>query len=705
MSTRNEIGLQTSSHPLLVNWRLCGICLFICIGLWSTAGSAKSTVSDSEAVLRLIWQAGNAATDEERLNLLLQLAKRTDLSPALKADVSRLVHEIEEWIHNPDLPYFWRKIRLSGTYDFGIAEKSPLFPIVQFYHARMIVWVVLESGDIWGNPNRRRTMLDNARALFEDAAAAFPENPVIRMYLGEPIPPRRHYPAVPGAPEWAVYQREALERLTDIITWWIDHRMQESGAFGGGWGDDCEMWRWWTPVLIGFHDPKITAAQARFSRAMFEQKHMKDGYTSHLYDVEHTAEDSADTLTPMMHLEPDNPEWSARVLRLADLMETLWTGVNERGMLQFKSTYFNATRVDDSPRRACDTPMHVRAMQPTLLYWQRTGDARLTRLFRAWMDTWVDAAARAERGKPAGVLPSAIHWPDGRIGGLGEKWWDPENHTEDPLYVWPSALNQMAYALLLTHHMTGEDKYLEPIRVLAALRLRYLTENPPGPLEEGSEMWCGSKLGRITGVIAKYRYLTGDRTFDDLLRGEASPYAAFCYYGEGGALSLALRNTAEALRLNFEGYTSEVRYTDRVLRFPSLFGQNGMYPEPVVSIRVPDPALLYSTVTGDMGDALYFPLNAVRWLTPPRDIAALVTDCSNETFEARLFHFGTTPRQVDAELYLLKPGSYELTLRESASPTTVLTSSMFEVSGLRCRVSFELPPRRLCVMRVSRVSH
>ena len=49
----------------------------------------------------------------------------------------------------------------------------------------------------------------------------------------------------------------------------------------------------------------------------------------------------------------------------------------------------------------------------------------MTRLMADWMSTWVDAAARDERGKPTGMLPTAIHWPDGRIGGLGEKWWMP----------------------------------------------------------------------------------------------------------------------------------------------------------------------------------------------------------------------------------------------------------------------------------------
>ena len=37
------------------------------------------------------------------------------------------------------------------------------------------------------------------------------------------------------------------------------------------------------------------------------------------------------------------------------------------------------------------------------------------------MDTWVDAAERAERGKPAGIIPSAIHWPDGQAGGATDE--------------------------------------------------------------------------------------------------------------------------------------------------------------------------------------------------------------------------------------------------------------------------------------------
>jgi hypothetical protein len=592
----------------------------------------------------------------------------------------------------------------------------------------MVIWYAMESGSIWSIPESRREFFAIARGFFEKYTAAFPENRIARMYLGHPTGPYKRYEAAPGAPAWAVYQREALERLADIIEWWIDNRMQEDGQYGGGWGDDCEMWRWWAPVLIGFDSTKITQAQSRFSRALMNQPHMKQGYTTRMSDVEHTAEDSADAITPMMHLDPADDLWRQYALRLSEFMEERWTARNERGFLQFKSTYFTAETVDTNPQRACDTVYHPRVVQPALLYWQRTGDKRLTRLFSAWMDTWVDAAARTERGKPAGIIPTAIHWPDGRIGGLGPDWWDPRNHGEYTLYLYPSAMSLMTHTLLLTHYMTGEAKYLEPIRSMANIRLKYLAALPQEQPSPGTESWCASRLGDLAAVITKYRCLTGSPEFNELLAREMSPYMRLRFHGDpaligladagqgsfegqpiSAGLATAMRQSAKALRINFEGYTSEVRYTDRVIRFPSLFSDGDALAKPMEAIHTPDPSLLYSTVTGDPGDAGYFPLNAVRWLTPPRDIAVLVTESASSRFSAELFSFAKEKRRMAAEFYLLEPGTYELTITAKDGQTQELSGTYEFVvkqrgsgeSFRRTRVDLELPARKLCVLRIS----
>jgi hypothetical protein len=642
-----------------------------------------------------ITRAGNLDDDAERLVVLREIQALPGLDPTLKADADAMAAAVALWVDGRDLAYFGGQIGRTMDYDFKIRPDSPFYPLTRIYRGRMLTALVVESGGLIGNANRRRPYLDKAVAEFKAYAAAFPENRIARMYLGQPIPNPRSYPAPEGAPQWAVLQRENLERLADVVQWWIDHRMRPDGQFGGGWGDDCEMWRSWVPVLIAFDDPRITAAQTRFSTALMNQPHLQAGYTRILTDVEHSAEDTADVITPMMHLEPDNALWKARALKLADFMERLWTGRNERGQLQFKSTYFCCDRVDQKPQRACDTVYHPRTVQPTLLLWQRTGDPRLGRLFADWMDTWVDATARAERGKPAGVIPSAIHWPDGAVGGTSPDWWDPRNHGEATLYRWPSAMSMLCNTLLLTWHMTNNEKYLQPLRSMADVRRRWLRQKHRGPMVEGTAEWCAAHMSFLNGTWAKYRKLTGSTEFDDLLSpADRGDFAA----GDRQELVKRLAASAESMRINFEGYTGEVRYTDRLLRFPRLFSRDMLFAEPNPAIHAPDPALLYTSATGDPGDAGYMPLAAVRWLTPPREIAALVTATGRHGMAAELYHFGPQPRNMGAELYLLDPGKYRYILRPADGSTA--SSADFAVKGQRTRIAVTLPSRKLCTLEV-----
>ncbi len=264
----------------------------------------------------------------------------------------------------------------------------------------------------------------------------------------------------------------------------------------------------------------------------------------------------------------------------------------------------------------------------------------------------------------------------------------------------------MNNTLLLAHHMSGDPKYLQPLRWMAAIRLKYLKRPPEETPAPGSEAWCAEKLGLLAPTLAKYKALSGSDEFDELLARDQRASAVSAGDPHRTALVAALRNSAEALRVNFPGYTSEVRYTDRVLRFPVLFSRNMMFAEPIRSIKTPNPALLYSLVTGDPGDCGYFPMNAVRWLTPPRNIAAIVTQSGTDRFGAELFNFGPDRRSMAAELYLLSQGRYTLTLSTASkgadAPLTILRRQ-FSVTGPVAKIALELPSRTLCILQVSSV--
>lgn len=678
------------------------------------AGLLPAFAAESPAPDRyrdFIAAAGNAEIDSIRLVHLKKLAFQCTADGVTLPGLDNLIKFVERWdSHESRLDFFDRDVRRAMGYDFGLGPNSPLHPIADLYVARALTWITLEYSDIYPFPDKRAAFLGKARQLFESAAKAFPENRVLRMYLGEPMAPDKTYLPPAGAPPWAIAQREGLERLTDVIEWWIDRRMHANGEYGGGWGDDCEMWRHWVTVLYGFEHPRAAWAQAYLSSRLLAQPHLAGGYHNRSMDVEHTSEDVADALTPMMSLAPDNPEWARRANRLVDLMEKLWTGRNERGFLQFKSTYFTSESVDPLPAHACDTVYHPRAIQPALLYWQRTGDARIGKLVADWMRTWVDAAAREERGKPAGIIPSAIHWPDGRIGGVGEKWWLPENY-ETPLYDFPSAMALMLNTLVLTYQMTGDQTFLVPLRTMAAARLDWIKAGRPNA-PEGSRLWCASKVDQLGGAIAKYRFVTGDSSFDALLHEEREvPYVQYRLASDDntmGRLGQSLFDLAGVLHSNFPAYTQEVRYTDRVMRFPVLYQPGWMLekgsPTTIVEAGVMAMGLnrlnlLYNTATGDPGDPLYFPINAVRWRTPPREIAALVTDSAPDRFAARLYHFGANPRAIGAELLLLKPGNYRFTLSDTRDGKAT-QSGTFAVSASTRTLSFQLPSQKEQFLRI-----
>ncbi len=677
--------------------------LALCLAcLCHTTGYANEAVT-------LITQAGNAEEEQVRYRLLMKAASLSELDTGVRQDLQALLPFLDHWANKTYRPpeprkraaengflcgFFVDKVRPDQYCMPRIAESSPLYPIWCLYRGRMLIHQVIQTGDLRHVPALREAYCGEGRRLLRIAYEAFPTNRVIGMYLDEPIPgwPQSIKPD-PRAPAWANLQREGLEKLTHIIHWWIDEQQLANGEFGGGWGDDCEMWRWWAPVMIAFDDPKITQGQERFSQGLFSQPHMKHGYTELMHDVEHTAEDSKDTITPMLHLQADNPLWSQRARRIAQLMRELWTGTNQRGHLQFKSTYFNVHRVHPDAQRACDTVWHPGVVQPTMVYWLRTRDTELTEIFSAWMDTWVDITARADRGKPAGIIPSAIHWPEGHAGGLVDPWYEPKIDRQAHLYNWPGNMTMLTSTLLLTYHITGDKKYLQPIHSMAAIWRDAQEGSDRDNEQAGSLQWCGTRMQFMSETLAKYRALTEDTQYDDLLTKEANGYVHFRLTGRRDKLESDLLRHAEALRINWPAYTSEVRWTDRVLRFASNYANDYARPR----LPDPDPILLYASATGDFGRLDYLPLNAVRWLTPPKDIAALVSSADANHFQAELYHFGNQTRTMAAEFYLLSSGDYTLTL---TTQDRTIQRLRIKRDHPRTTITIALPPRTLCTLKL-----
>lgn len=678
---------------------------------------ASTTFAASDPARALLSAAGNAATEPARLALLRDLATRADRDPTFldapaRAELDTLLPLATAWAEgraraladlarsNPaETHRYLHDFFNHATRPFTPPHPppprsdSPLYPLWALYRGRFLAWYFLEHSDS-RTPERRKLFLEEAHRCFGLASVAFPENQVLRIYTGEdlPIPATELSPADDRAPAWANHQRRALEQLHKIIRWWIAERQLSNGEFGGTWGDDVEMWRWWSPILIGFDDPIINAALSRLAFGNLSRPTLAAGYTSQLTDVEHTAEETADTLTPLLHALGPTPDLTARIQKLLTLADRTWWGENQRGQLQFKHIDFNHERLGPNPARAYDTAYHTRVLQPAFLLWQRTRDPALAAPLTRWLRTWAEAALSTDRDKPAGIVPAALHFPTGRVGSETRGWIGPDL-AGDPmqdLYSFPHhPVSDLTTTLLQAHLLTREPLFLEPLEKMAALRRAHLAAgNRDG--HPGSSAWAAHRLANvINDALAKYRQLTGDSRFDDLLRTDATGYVQFLLTRSTGALREQLAATAHTLSHNWPMFTEEVRYTDRVLSFARSWPRPTASSEPTLG-RV-DTDLLYSTVTGDPGSIEAFPLNAVRWHTLPRDFAVLVTENRRDRFAAELYHFGPSPRDLAVTFHTLEPGTYPWKLTHADG--RLIADGQFTVSESNRRLAVTLPSR------------
>ncbi len=679
-----------------------------------TCASALCSATRGDEFPVLLRTVGTTSDDRERQKILEKMEALPSLAEGLRKEVRTLAEFSRQW-NESGLKFYTGSVRgkphrALGDYDFGVSKDSPLWPVCEFYRGRMLAWMLIENSTVRTHPVESRWFKDESVASFRRVAEEFPDNQIARMYLGEALPWGTVPEEVEGAPEWAALQREQLERLSEIILWWIEHRQRESGEFGGGWGDDCEMWRWWAAVLLGFDDPRITAAQLKFSKAAVTRPHLKGGFNTEIMDVEHAAEDTTDNLVPLMVLEPENEKWRQWGLRMGDFMSDVWTGRNESNQLQFKSFYFSATETAPQPQRALDVIANVGALHPALLAWQRSGEEELGELICDWLDTWVDATARSEGGKPAGILPASIRWPDGNVAGAEDKWWEPikPGGYMHSYYLWPSVITEMTDALMLAHVMSGEESYLAPLRSMAAIRLEYLKNPSAEELKPGTLPWCAVQLaprqnansntGGLVKTLARFKSLTGTDEFDELIAREGSEFVIQATEAGRRELEAALRESLGALRVNFPGFTSEVRSTDRGVRFVQFLSEDYAFDE-YKGVTQPKHELLYRMVTGDT-NAPRFPQMAVRWLTPPHDMAVLVTGAGTSHFTAELFHFGEQAREMSAELRQLHPGVYQASLIVAGEPQTLDQDIVVVERGRTAILPFRLPPRVLATLRL-----
>jgi hypothetical protein len=589
-------------------------------------------------------------------------------------------HRLGGWDHVTDATrssmftrYRIANALLDPLVEHPAGEAFPLRERALWLRARLLYWL-----------NEEQHLPADRAAFRRDIAALrarFPADELIAMYAGAKVPANVSLvPPDPAAPAWSRAQAEALQRLRDVAGYWIEERQAPNGEFGGKTDDDVELLRWWS-ILIFAGDTRVRDAFERLAQGIWFSPRIHLGYSRVARDVEHSAEFISDTV-PMMALATRRPEWIERLGWSHRHMRDLWTARNAQGDLLFRSAWIGATEVLSEPPRNRDLSMNARAAKAVRYHAWLTGDPEARALLRDWSLAWAKAAAGAEKGKPRGLFPASLRWPDGAVNG-DEPTWHRANMFWH-YFEWTGD-GRLYDQLLFSWLQTGEARLLQPMRDTLALLAR-TAATPAAP--EGSAAWAAAALGRSAefwNVVTQWRLETGETEFDELLRRHGPPYLVFRLTGDSSGLARAIEETTlDVLRFNRPLRTSEVLFTDRIHVSEERGNVSGL-------------DLLKAMLTGCHSAEGMSPYHHAAWEEAPAGFTALVTETGGACFAADLFVHGASDGEGTVRLLRLPAGEYRL--RVSANDG-VLGERVIRIGKPDHRERFPLPAGKLVRLEV-----
>ncbi len=519
----------------------------------------------------------------------------------------------------------------------------PLYYKSLYLRARIYYWLDKEDGGLYPD-----TISPDYFTLL---STAFPEHQVLKMYRGENIFFATTGITNPkGMPGWAVYQREAVTRMLQIIHWWVNERQAANGELGGKYGDDVEILRWWMPAILGADDSVAIAGHTRLADGVWNSGILEKGFAKRIDDVEHSAELFRDTHAGIFLVKYGDPEYVERCMIGMQHFNEVWTGITPLGHRHFKSYYLSATQVKEEAPYGVDVPLNARALLPGLwTAWYNRNPAILTS-FAEWCAAWSADADREENGKPRGVFPAAVTFASDKIGGYKGNWYDAD--LAYSYYRWESLghISELYSHFLGMYAITKDSLYLEPIHSVARL-MDTTGSNPSEKQMPGSLQWVKNKLtikkeegflanhpmGRVFSMAKK---ISGNKTYDPYVLQYGDAYNRYETGKDKNILMRGLDSLLPSLRYNFPLFTSEVKFTDRVY--------------------IPGSNLLLGMYTGHFGAGYEYPALVATWKNTGKDVAVLVRQGNDTSATVSLYNSGKA-RQVTMRTWMLEPGVYKMT--------------------------------------------
>jgi hypothetical protein len=519
---------------------------------------------------------------------------------------------------------------------------SPSYLNALYDKARILWWTDKEVH--WDS--HRNTALSIFRQLEHDNP-----QPFYKMYLGEKFKTNclcDSLKVYEHAPDWSKAQLEAHCRLKLLADWWILERQAENGEFGGKIDDDVELLRCLTPLVLR-GDKTAIKGWTKLANGVWQSPQMDNGFLKRIRDVEHAAEYFSDT-GPMMVLISEDTTFTNRLKPTTQFFENVWTGKTTNGNRLFKSAWISSTAIDKDPPRNRDLPFSCLAVKPMRYLAWKTGDAKTLKLMHEWAKTWRDLAMRTDKGKPKGIIPPSVRYPDEAINGDEKTWWQTKMFWH--YFEWDYGTYWKMYdQLLLTAQLTSDTTLLESMFETLNLIKKHQNTEGGQSNNKGTELWAVQNLIKETGfwtVVSAWRFWSNDTRFDDLLKKYGSPYTRFRLTGDETDLAKGYDKMLQHLRYNFPLVTSEALFTDRV-----YLTDDNEY----------DPAdYARALLTGDEIQISASPYPSITWAECPDDLTVLVSESTPKSLKINLFLHNSQNKKATVKLWQLETGRYKITI-------------------------------------------
>ncbi len=559
------------------------------------------------------------------------------------------------------------------------ASESILYERALWYRGRLLYWLWLERGGAGEGRNAERDLT----AMYQ----LHPQDELVRMYNGEKIDnPDPFDNAEQGnAPDWAFYQWELSNRLKSVADWWVLEQQSENGEFGGKFGDDVEILRWWSPLILSGDETAYTGWK-KLADGVWNSSRIKDGYAKKPSDVEHSSEFISDT-APLMVFFTDEQEYIDRLGYSSMHFQNLWSGFNDHGERFFKSAWFSSSEVEMEPPKNRDVAYNARATKAVRYFLWKTGDPQTRQALIEWADAWVNIAQSTSKGKPKWIIPPSVEFPSGIINGNEPTWYHANMFWDYFNWNGSSAiLDQFLY----TWTFTADSKYLEPLIQHLELVSRYKNQidQSRNTFEEGSEAWAAYTIGNSSNfwnVVESWRLLTHDQTYDELILEHGTPFIKYRITKNEQFLLDAMTPYLESVRYNEPMISTEAIHTDRVfIREP----------------RGREAGILQGMITGFGVDESASPYIGVSWEKASRDISFLVTESDSSNIQIQLYSFSDTNEELTMRLWQLKTGEYML-IKEGEG---MKEEERIQVTKRGNRFTLNIEPKTLLNISISSIS-